>query len=84
MIVYRHKAKPGQCGRPASGLQALPADETGAGNLDYACSAACAPDTFVMRRGRDRTPSMPMSRCPSSGVYDARWSLLAEPLRLDF
>ena len=51
------KAKPGQTDALRQALQALllPTRQE-PGNLDYAL--------FQLRDARDRTPSMPMSRCP--------------------
>lgn len=70
-VLGRNRAKRTHC---ASALQALllPTRQE-PGNLDYALfQLRDAPDTFYMREAwRDRTPSMPMSRCLFSGVYDA-------------
>ncbi len=75
-------------GRPAPGpAGTAPADETGAGNLDYALfQLRDAPDTFYMReawQGQDALDAhvaMPYFQAFMTQME----SLLAEPLRLDF
>ncbi len=82
------KAKPGQTDALRQALQALllpTRQERATSTMPcFSCATRRTP-SICARRGRDRTPSMSMSRCPIFRRFMAQMeSLLAEPLRLDF